>query len=107
MGENSGVQTAIIQCNQCCRSSHFNFSAYADGDLRVDDVCIGVPYDNKVFGRTKSVHGGPLICLNDQGAPVLSGIASRNSKSMNRDLPGVFSNIFVLRKVLNYFNCEG
>ena len=48
----------------------------------------------------QSIHGGPLICLNEKGAPVLSGIASRNSKSIKNGSPGIFTNIYVLRRVL-------
>ena len=47
----------------------------------------------------QSIHGGPLICLNEKGYPILSGIASRNSKSIQSGSPGIFTNIFVLRRV--------
>ena len=76
-----------------------DFSDYADSDIGVDDVCIGEPYNDKVLARLQSIHGGPLICLNDKGYPVLSGIASRNSKSIQNGSPGIFTNIFVLRRV--------
>ena len=76
-----------------------DFSDYADSDIGVDDVCIGEPYNDQVLARMQSIHGGPLICLNEQGYPVLSGIASRNSKSIQNGSPGIFTNIFALRRV--------
>jgi len=73
---------------------------YEDGDIGSDDVCIGEPYKDEVFVRTQSIHGGPLICPNSAGSLVLSGIASRNSKSIQNGSPGIFTNIFALRRVL-------
>ena len=82
-----------------CDPSLIEFSDYEDGDIGVDDVCIGEPYHDEVLARIQSIHGGPLICLNKKGSPVLSGIASRNSKSIKNGSPGIFTNIFVLRRV--------
>ena len=76
-----------------------DFSDYADSDIGVDDLCIGEPYNDKVLARMQSIHGGPLICLSEKGYPVLSGIASRNSKSIQNGSPGIFTDIFVLRRV--------
>ena len=75
------------------------FSGYADDDVADDDVCVGKPSKSKVLAWTKSIPGGPLICINDQGSPVLAGIASRNSKSIQKNSPGIFTNIFKLRRV--------
>ena len=84
-----------------CNTSAIEFSDYANGDIGVDDVCIGEPYNDGVLARMQSIHGGPLICLNEKGSPVLSGIASRNSKSIKNGSPGIFTNIFVLRRVFD------
>ena len=85
----------------CAARFHlWNFSDYAVGDIGGNDVCIGEPYNDEVLARMQSIHGGPLICLNEKGAPVLSGIASRNSKSIKNGSPGIFTNIYVLRRVL-------
>ena len=90
-----------------CDPSLIEFSDYADGDIGVNDVCIGEPYNNEVLARLQSIHGGPLICLNAKGSPVLSGIASRNSKSIKNGSPGIFTNIFVLRRVFGGLFCVG
>ena len=76
-----------------------HFSAYEVEDLNADDLCIGQPYEDKIFVNSQSVHGGPLICLNDHGSFVLSGITSRNSKSIKNGYPGIFSNVFNIRTV--------
>ena len=71
-------------------------SAYEDGDLDENNVCVGEPYEDEIFVRKQMMHGGPLICLNEDGLPVLSGIASRKSK---KGSPGIFTNIVTMRKV--------
>ena len=47
--------------------------------------------------RTQSIHGGPLICLNEKGSLVLSGIASGNSRTFEIGLPEIFTNVFAVR----------
>ena len=80
-------------------------SGYEDDNVGDDDVCVGKPSKSRVLGWTKSIPGGPLICLNDQGSPVLAGIASRNSKAIEKNSPGIFTNIFKLRKVFEHIGC--
>ena len=75
----------------------FNFSGYDDDDVGSNDVCAGKPSASQALGQTQSIPGGPLICMNDDGAIVLSGIASRNSKSIAKNSPGIFTNIYNLR----------
>ena len=78
-------------------------SAYEVEDLNADDLCIGQPYEDKVFVNSQSVHGGPLICLNDHGSFVLSGITSRNSKSIKNGYPQGCEKIF--NKILFKEDC--
>ena len=82
------------------------FSGYADDDVADDDVCVGKPSKSKVLGWTKSIPGGPLICLNYLGSPVLAGIASRNSKSIKKNSPGIFTNMFKLRRVIELIDAK-
>ena len=78
-------------------------SSYEEGDIRQDDVCVGSPTKNKrVLAKSESILGGPLICINNT-TPVFTGIVSRNSKSINEGYPGLFSNIFKLRSVFNFY----
>ena len=44
--------------------------------------------------------------MNDDGSIVLSGIASRNSKSIEKNSPGIFTNIYNLRRVFELIDCE-
>ena len=98
----SHLITALIIGNEFRLSSgllkwikiiEFVLSPYENGDIRSDDICIGQPLKDEIFVNAQSIHGGPLICLNDRSF-VLSGIASRNTKSIKNRFPGIFLNIF-------------
>ena len=38
-----------------------HLSAYEVEDLNADDLCIGQPYEDKIFVNSQSVHGEPLV----------------------------------------------
>ena len=56
--------------------------------------CVGFPgrVDRNIKMETK--FGGPLVCMNDDGAFELQGIASSDSKDINKGHAGLFTNIY-------------
>ena len=90
----------IILSNGLFWINSWQYQKFAAENLLQDDLCVNLSdigsnsRIDRFLDLIVEVAGGPLICLNKYGAPVLSGIVSYKTLPLQDGYPGLFSNIY-------------